>query len=79
MIDANGTVQIQIHDIPLGACTTAYNKGFECGRIRELAELYPDLRDHLLDIREHIVDFLDPFRHGQGLGEIGGSQQINLH
>lgn len=53
-----------VHDIPLGACTTAYNKGFECGRIRELAEIYPDLRDHLLDIRDHIVDFLDPFRQG---------------
>lgn len=53
-----------VHDIPLGACTTAYNKGFECGRIKELAELYPDLRNHLLDIRDHIVDFLDPFRQG---------------
>ena len=53
-----------VHDIPLGACTTAYNKGFECGRIRELAEIFPDLRDHLLDIRDHIVDFLDPFRQG---------------
>lgn len=53
-----------VHDIPLGACTTAYNKGFECGRIRELAEIFPDLREHLLDIRDHIVDFLDPFRQG---------------
>ena len=28
-------------DIPFGVCTTAYNKQFECGRIRELAALYP--------------------------------------
>ena len=53
-----------VHDIPLGACTTAYNKGFECGRIRELAEIYSDLRDHLMDICDNIVDFLDPFRQG---------------
>ena len=53
-----------VHDIPLGACTTAYNKNFECGRIRELANTYPDLRGHLMDICDHIVDFLDPFREG---------------
>ena len=53
-----------VHDIPLGACTTAYNKNFECGRIEELANLYSDLHDHLMDIRNNIVDFLDPFRQG---------------
>ena len=51
-------------DIPLNACTTAYNKGFECGRINELAETFPDLSYHLLNIRDNIVDFLDPFRAG---------------
>lgn len=51
-------------DIPIGACTTAYNKTFECGRIKELAEAFPDLRDHLLDITDNIKDFLDPFRAG---------------
>ena len=30
-------------DIPKDVCTLAYNKMFECGRIRELAALYPDL------------------------------------
>lgn len=53
-----------VRDIPLGACTTAYNKSFECGRIEELANLYSDLHVHLMDIRNHIVDFLDPFRQG---------------
>lgn len=53
-----------VHDIPLGACTTAYNKQFECDRIKELANLYPDLHDHLMDIHDHIADFLDPFRQG---------------
>ena len=49
-------------DIPLGVCTTAYNKAFECARIKEMAETYPDLALHLIDIRDHIKDFLDPFR-----------------
>jgi len=31
-------------DIPRDVCVTAYNKGFEKGKIRGLAELYPDLR-----------------------------------
>jgi hypothetical protein len=50
------------HDIPMGVCTTAYNKGFECGRIKELADAFPDLREHLLDIANHIVDLIEPFR-----------------
>lgn len=50
------------HDIPMGVCTTAYNKGFECGRIRELAAAFPDLAYHLNDIADHIVDLIEPFR-----------------
>ena len=51
-------------DIPMNVCILAYNKGFECGRIRELAGMYPDLAVHLLNIRDHIQDLLDPFRDG---------------
>ena len=51
-------------DIPLNVCTLAYNKGFECGRIKELATIYPDLAVHLLNIREHIQDLLIPFQSG---------------
>jgi hypothetical protein len=51
-------------DIPYDACIMAYNKGFECGRIRELAETFPDLADHLLNIERNIIDLLDPFRQG---------------
>jgi len=51
-------------DIPMNVCTLAYNKGFECGRIKELASLYPDLAVHLLNIREHIQDLLTPFQSG---------------
>lgn len=51
-------------DIPADVCVTAYNKTFECGRLAELAELFPDLHDHLMSIRDHIVDLLVPFRAG---------------
>ena len=48
--------------IPKGVCTTAYNKDFECNRLKDLAAAYPDLSDHLLDISNHIVDLIEPFR-----------------
>lgn len=51
-------------DIPMDVCTLAYNKMFECGRIRELAALYPDLAPHLLNIADNIKDLIDPFRAG---------------
>ncbi len=52
-------------DIPPDACTLAYNMSFEKGRIRELAELFPDLSGHLLNICEHIRDLMTPFQKKQ--------------
>ena len=52
------------HDIPKGVCTLAYNMGFEKGRIRELAALYPDLADHLMDIHDNMRDLMIPFQKG---------------
>ena len=64
-------------DIPTNVCTLAYNKGFECGRIEELASLYPDLNKHLLNIADHIVDLIDPFRAGDYyVPAMGGSFSI---
>ena len=64
-------------DIPKNVCTMAYNKSFECTRIKELAELFPDLSDHLLNIRDHIVDLLVPFQQGNYyVKEMGGSFSI---
>lgn len=51
-------------DIPTNVCVTAYNKSFECSRLRELAALYPDLADHLLNIADNIKDLLTPFQSG---------------
>ena len=64
-------------NIPMDACTLAYNKMFECGRIRELAALYPDLSDHLLNIADNIKDLIDPFRAGDYyVPAMGGSFSI---
>lgn len=49
-------------DIPLNVCTTAYNMGFEKGRIRGLAEIFPDLSEHLMNIHDNIVDLMIPFQ-----------------
>ncbi len=63
--------------IPIGACTTAYNMGFEKGRIKELAELFPDLADHLQSILDNMVDLMVPFRSGWVyLPEMKGSYSI---
>ena len=64
-------------DIPMGVCTTAYNKRFECDRLNELAQAYPDLSEHLLDIADHIVDLIEPFRKKMVyLPEMNGSFSI---
>ena len=49
-------------DIPEDVCTLAYNMSFEKGRIKGLAELYPDLAGHLMNIHDHITDLMVPFQ-----------------
>ena len=49
-------------DIPLNVCTLAYNMTFEKTRIKEMAALYPDLRDHLMNIFDNMKDLMVPFR-----------------
>ena len=64
-------------DIPTDACVLAYNKGFECTRLKELAETFPDLAEKLLAIRENVRDLLDVFRHGYVYDRaMGGSFSI---
>ena len=66
-------------DIPMNVCTLAYNKAFECTRIKELAEWYPDLAGHLLNIKDNIKDLLDPFAAGYYyLPSMGGSFSIKV-
>ena len=40
---------------------------FECGRLKELAEMFPDLAGHLSKISESLVDFIEPFNKYQYL------------
>lgn len=49
-------------DIPVNVCVLAYNMSYEKGRIRRLAGLYPDLRDHLMKIHDNIRDLMTPFQ-----------------
>lgn len=68
-------------DIPMNVCVTAYNKGFECGRIKELARAFPDLATHLLNINDNMADFLVPFRSGYYYNKamaLGGKFSIKI-
>ena len=63
--------------IPANVCVTAYNKGFECDRLKELAAAFPDLANHLLAIRANIRDLLVPFQSGYYYNRaMGGSFSI---
>ena len=48
-------------DIPRDVGIVTYNMSFERTRIKELADLYGDLREHLMNIHDHIVDLEVPF------------------
>jgi len=72
-----GIAEALCRDIPMDVCTTAYNKAFECTRLKELADIFPDLAEHLLNIRNHIVDLLVPFQSGFYYNKaMGGSFSI---
>ena len=61
----------------MNVCVTAYNKAFECTRLKELAAEFPDLAEHLLNIRDNIVDLLVPFQSGWYYNRaMGGSFSI---
>lgn len=51
-----------VKDIPEDVCTLAYNMRFEKMVIYKLASLYPDLRDHLMNIHKNMKDLMVPFR-----------------
>ncbi len=57
-----GVAESLCRDIPADVCVMAYNMGFEKGRIKRMAELFPDLSEHLTAIHDHIVDLMVPFK-----------------
>jgi hypothetical protein len=64
-------------NIPQSACVLAYYASFEKTRISELANLFPDLANHLMRIHDNILDLADPFAKGYYYcREMGGSYSI---
>ena len=51
-----------VRDIPIDVCTLAYNMSFEKNVIKKLAEIYPDLSNHLMNIYYNIKDLMIPFK-----------------
>ena len=66
-------------DIPMNSCVTAYNKAFECTRLKEMAKLFPEFSEHLLNISDHIVDLEIPFANQDYyLKDMGGRSSIKV-
>ena len=64
-------------DIPMNVCVTAYNMSFEKTRIKELAAIYTDLEEHLMNIYDNIYDLMIPFSQKEYyLKEMRGSYSI---
>jgi len=51
-----------VKDIPKNTCTIAYNMMFEKMVIKNLANSYPDLKGHLMNIHDNIKDLMIPFK-----------------
>ena len=51
-----------VQDIPTDACVLAYNMAFEKSVLKHLAEEFPDLSRHLMDIHDNMCDLMVPFQ-----------------
>ena len=51
-----------VKDIPMNVTTLAYHMSFEKARIKRLAEIYPDLSEHLMNIYDNMRDLEEPFK-----------------
>ena len=56
-----GLAESLVNDIPKNVCVLAYNMTFEKTVIKNLASLYPDLKDSLMSIHDNIKDLMIPF------------------
>ena len=52
-----------VHDIPKDTCVIAYNMMFEKMVIKNLANLYSDLKEHLMNIYDNMHDLMIPFKN----------------
>ncbi len=51
-----------VRDIPKDVCSLAYNMMFEKGIIKKLAYIFPDLKEHLMNIHDNMKDLMIPFK-----------------
>ena len=66
-------------DIPMNSCVVVYNKSFEQSRLKEMASMFPEFSEHLLNIRENIKDIMIPFfNQDYYVKEIGERWSIKL-
>ena len=64
-------------DIPMNSCVLVYNQSFEISRLKEMASLFPEFREHLLNIVDNIKDLMPPFKNQDYyVKEMGGSASI---
>ena len=64
-------------DIPMNSCVLVYNQSFEITRLKEMALLFPEFKEHLLNIVDNIKDLLPPFKNQDYyLKEMEGSSSI---
>ena len=57
-----GLAERLVMDIPKNVCVIAYNMMFEKMVIKNLAELYSDLSDHLMNTYDNMYDLMIPFK-----------------
>ena len=66
-------------DIPMNSCVIVYNDTFEKTRLKEMAEMFPEFREHLLNIRDNIIDIMIPFSNQDYyVKEMGGRWSIKV-
>lgn len=52
-----------IRDMPENGSVIVYNKAFEASRNREIAKMYPELKDEMDRFNENMVDLMIPFKN----------------
>lgn len=66
-----------IKNLPQNGSVIIYNNSFEPARIKEMANMFPDLEDELMRINSNIVDFMPIFRNrNYYMKEMQGSYSI---
>lgn len=82
--DYNGNPMYELckrlcEDIPKNSCVLVYNQTFEKARLKEMAALFPEFSEHLLNIRDNIIDLMVPFyNQDYYVKEMGGRWSIKV-